>query len=469
MYKTYEELMSNNPSVVIWGSGMIMRKYIKKINPFLNIRFFADTFPHKWGTYPAKEIDCAYNNVICKSKDEIQSSDVVLIAVKADKDNEIISAELDERGISYCYIIEAVAAYMPAYEAMQLEHLMNHSSETLPEYDSDKIVKYISCHVPYTYCNFRCSYCYVKQLSDFQHKKNYFHSPEFIRASLSKKRLGGVALVNFCAAGETLLCKDMVPIIAEIVKEGHFVSIVTNGTITKAFDELLDSGANMEQVFIKFSFHYLELKRLNLFDIFVSNVRRMRSAGCSISVELTPSDDLIPYIDEIKSFSMREFGTYPHITVARDDTSNDAKVLTDLTFDKYKEIWGTFDSAMFDFKMTQVYKKRFENCLAGELSAQLNLETGDLFKCIGNPYIDNVYEDLCRDIKFNAVGSGCRLPYCWNCHSYLALGVVKELQAPTYYEIRDRETIYGEHWVHGRMAEIFKQRLYDNIMDERTR
>jgi hypothetical protein len=124
---------------------------------------------------------------------------------------------------------------------------------------------------------------------------------------------------------------------------------------------------------------------------------------------------------------------------------------------------------MFDFKMTQVYKKRFENCLAGELSAQLNLETGDLFKCIGNPYIDNVYEDLCRDIKFNAVGSGCRLPYCWNCHSYLALGVVKELQAPTYYEIRDRETIYGEHWVHGRMAEIFKQRLYDNIMDERTR
>ena len=119
---------------------------------------------------------------------------------------------------------------------------------------------------------------------------------------------------------------------------------------------------------------------------------------------------------------------------------------------------------MFDFKMTQVYKKRFENCLAGELSAQLNLETGDLFKCIGNPYIDNVYEDLCRDIKFNAVGSGCRLPYCWNCHSYLALGVVKELQAPTYYEI-GTEKPYTRALGSGRMAEILN-RLYDNIMDE---
>ena len=29
----------------------------------------------------------------------------------------------------------------------------------------------------------------------------------------------------------------------------------------------------------------------------------------------------------------------------------------------------------------------------------MNLETGDLFKCIGNPYLDNIY-DICKDIKF---------------------------------------------------------------------
>lgn len=468
MYKTYEELMKDQPSVVIWGSGMIVRKYIKKIDPLLHIRFFADTFPHKWGTYPAKEINCAYNNIICKSKDDIQSTDAVLIAVKAEEDCRIIAVELDEKGISYCHIIEAVVAYLPKYDAIQLESFEKHCSGDLQEFDNNKIVKYITCHVPYTYCNFRCSYCYIRQVGDFYLKDNHFHSPRFIRAALSKKRLGGVALVNFCAAGETLMCKGLMPIIAEIIKEGHFVSIVTNGTITKAFDELLAFGVNMEHVFIKFSFHFLELKRLNLIDVFVSNVRKMRAAGCSISVEITPSDDLIPYIDEIKSFSMKEFGAYPHITVARDDTSDDAKVLTNLTFDEYKETWGIFDSPMFDFKMTQLYKKRFENCQAGELSAQMNLETGDLFKCIGNPYIDNVYEDLCRDIKFEAVGSKCRLPYCWNCHSYLALGVVEELQAPTYYEIRDREMINGEHWVHGRMAEIFKQRLYENNRDERT-
>ena len=52
------------------------------------------------------------------------------------------------------------------------------------------------------------------------------------------------------------MCSELIPIIEEIVKEGHFVSIVTNGTITKAFDELLATGINMEHVFIKFSFHF---------------------------------------------------------------------------------------------------------------------------------------------------------------------------------------------------------------------
>ena len=108
----------------------------------------------------------------------------------------------------------------------------------------------------------------------------------------------------------------------------------------------------------------------------------MRSAGCSISIEVTPSDELIPYIDEIKSFSVQEFGAYPHFTVARDDTSDDVRILTEHNMEEYKNVWGTFDSALFEFKMAQVSIKRFEDCKAGELSAHMNLETGDLFKCM---------------------------------------------------------------------------------------
>lgn len=462
MYKSYEELMKNAPSVVIWGTGKILRKYINKIDPLLHINFFADTYPHKWGTYPAKEMNCAFSNIPCRSKEEIQKSDVVLIAIEAEKDIEAVSAELDEKGIAYCHMIEAVHGYMPIYDALQLKRFEELCSEQKQQYDDKKMVKYISCHVPYTYCNLRCSYCYIGQIRDFMQKRNYFHSPKYIRAALSKQRLGGVALLNFCAAGETLMCKELVPIIRELVEEGHFISIVTNGTITKAFDELLATGINMEHIFIKFSFHYLELKHRNLLEVFTENAKKMRLAGCSISIEITPSDDLIPYIEEIKAFSLQAFGAYPHFTVARDDTSDSVKVLTDLSLDKYKEIWGSFDSAMFDFKMNQVSVKRFENCKAGELSAQLNLETGDLNKCIGNPYLDNIYDNLCDNINFEAVGHNCKLPYCWNCHSYLTLGVIDDFQAPSYYEVRDRVTTNGEHWVHGEMAEIFKQRLYEN-------
>lgn len=460
MRKKYDELMKDNPGVVIWGSGKVLRKYINKIDPTIEVRFIADTYCNKWGTYPVKDIDCTFRNIPCQSKDEIQESDVVLIAIEAEKDIAMVSAELNEKGISYCHIIEAVHAYMSKYEALQLERYEKCSDE-LP-YDGKKMVKFINCHVPYTYCNFRCSYCYIGQVRDFKHKANYFHSPKFIRASLSKKRLGGVVFINFCAAGETLLCKDLIPIIDELVKEGHYISIVTNGTITTAFDELLASGINLGHVFIKFSFHYLELKRLNLIDVFTGNVKKMRAAGASVTIEITPSDELIPYIDEIKSFSLEAFGAYPHITVARNDTTNDVKILSKLSFEEYKDVWSTFDSALFEFKMAQVYKKRLEYCRAGELSLQLNLETGDLLKCMGNPYLDNVYDDICKDINFEAVGHNCKLPYCWNCHAYLTLGVIDDFQAPTYYDVRDRKTTNGEHWVSGEMEEIFKQKLYEN-------
>lgn len=77
--------------------------------------------------------------------------------------------------------------------------------------------------------------------------------------------------------------------------------------------------------------------------------------------------------------------------------------------------------------------------MAGIWSLQMNLETGDINKCIGNPYLDNIYEDLCREIKFEAVGHNCKLPYCWNCHAYLTLGVIDGFKAPTYYDVRDRK------------------------------
>lgn len=460
MRKTYEGLIKDNSSVVIWGTGKSMKRYINKIDPSLKVKFFADTYPQKWGTYPAKEINCPFSNILCKSKDEINNNDAVIIAIESEKDIKAVSAELDEKGISYCHITEAVRAYMPLYDTIQLEQLNNYSSEN--EYENHKIIKFIDCNVPFTYCNLKCSYCYIGQVRNFEYKKNYFHSPEFIRAALSRKRLGGTALINFCANGETLMCKELLPIIKELIEEGHYVSVVTNGTISRAFDDLLEARLNLNHLFIKFSFHFLELKRKDLLEVFINNVNRMRSAGCSFSVEITPNDDLIPYIDEIKELSLREFGAIPHLTIARDDRTDNLKILSKYSTEDYRKIWGTFDSKLFDFKMDQLYVKRNECCMAGEWAFHMNLETGDVFKCVGNPYLDNIYDDICRKIHLESVGCNCILPYCYNAHVYLPLGLIEDIKAPTYYEVRDRITTNGDHWVHGEIAEIFKQKLYKN-------
>jgi hypothetical protein len=118
MYKPYDELMKRKGQVVIWGTGKNMLRYISKIDPSINLIFFADTYVHKWGTYPAKNINSAFMNKICKSKDEIRKENIVLIAMDDVQNIEIVSKELDEKGIDYCYMIDAVNAYMPKYDAI---------------------------------------------------------------------------------------------------------------------------------------------------------------------------------------------------------------------------------------------------------------------------------------------------------------------------------------------------------------
>ena len=103
----------------------------------------------------------------------------------------------------------------------------------------DTIKRFIDCNVPTQICNLHCPYCYVGQVNGFSGKiEPIKYSPELVRAALSKKRMGGLILINFCGTGETLLGEDILPIVHEVLKEGHFVQVVTNGTISKRFDEI---------------------------------------------------------------------------------------------------------------------------------------------------------------------------------------------------------------------------------------
>jgi pyruvate-formate lyase-activating enzyme len=131
------------------------------------------------------------------------------------------------------------------------------------EKNMEKIKRFIECSVPISGCTLRCSYCYITHKKVYDQKLVKFpYSAEFFGKAMSRERLGGICLINFCAGGETLLPPEMPSYIKAALEQGHFVHVVTNGTVSKRFDEISDFPPEyFERLFFKFSFHYVELKK----------------------------------------------------------------------------------------------------------------------------------------------------------------------------------------------------------------
>lgn len=332
----------------------------------------------------------------------------------------------------------------------------------------DKLKRFIDIYIPTETCNLRCHYCYITQKRKFNNQLIHLtKTPEIIRKALSVERLGGVCLLNLCAGGETLLAGDLIPVIRTFLEEGHYVMVVTNGTLSKRFDEIAQFEPRLlKRLFFKFSFHYLELIRLNMLDIFFNNIKRMYQCGCSFTLEITPNDELIPYIDEIKEICVKEVGALCHVTIARDDRNKEINHLSAYSFEEYKKIWGTFDSALFDFKTQIFYQKRREFCYAGEWSAYLNLSSGEMKQCYGGKILeDNIYENLTHPLHFEAIGHKCniaRKAHCYNGHAFLTLGNIPELDTPTYDTVRNRKDNYDGYWLRPEMQAFMSQKLKDN-------
>ena len=328
-----------------------------------------------------------------------------------------------------------------------------------------KIKRYIDCYVPVTTCNLRCPYCYVTNHHLFEGPLPEFkYSPEYVRKALSKDRLGGTCLINFCADGETLLTPYLIDYVKELLIEGHFVMIVTNGILTNRIKEYASLPPELiKHLFFKFSYHYLEFRKRNLFEQFFNNVKMVRDAGCSFTLELTPSDEAISFIDDIKERALNELGALCHVTIARDEKDDsELPMLTKLSKQEYVEKWGTFDSKLFDYKLSIFEVKRKEFCYAGDWSFILNLLTGEMKQCYFSWYSQNIFENIDTPIKFKAIGSHCRAHHCYNGHSFIVLGDIPELPSPTYTEERNRVCVDGSEWLKPDVKELMSSRLKES-------
>ena len=126
-----------------------------------------------------------------------------------------------------------------------------------------EIKRLLVINVPIKNCNLKCEYCYISALKENEKgAAKFLYTPEHVGKCLSKERLGGTCIINLTGGGETLIPKEMPQYIYQLLLQGHFLEVVTNGTLTSRFDEIAEFPRNLlEHLEFKFSFHYAELKK----------------------------------------------------------------------------------------------------------------------------------------------------------------------------------------------------------------
>lgn len=309
----------------------------------------------------------------------------------------------------------------------------------------DKIKRLINVVIPITVCNFKCHYCYLAQTNSFDKNiPKLQYDMLTIKNALSKERLGGPCMMNLCAVGETLLAPYLLDLTNAMLDNGHYVTIVTNGSLTNKIKEYckLDEDKK-KRLFFKFSYQFLELKRLNLLDTFFENVKMIRDSGISYTVELTANDKSIPYIDEITQKCIDNCGAIPHIIESRDNNNN-FKKLTKLSNKEHMENWNKFDTDLIKFQDSIWGEHRNEFCYAG------------------GPIIQNIFEDINEVIHFCSIGNKCPWEHCYAGYVLLTLGVIPNFEAPTYAQLRNRKTVDGKDWLQPEMKRFMESRFNES-------
>ncbi len=329
--------------------------------------------------------------------------------------------------------------------------------------DTDSIKKILLFGIPVSICNFKCHYCYLAQRKvSFQGlHPELKYSPEEFKTAMSAERIGGLAYANFCADGETLLVKDIDQYVKAFVEQGHYAEVVTNLSVTQVLDRFLSWDRELlSRLEFKCSFHYLELKKKGLLDTFASNVKHIWQAGASATIEITPSDELIPYIEEVMAFSKKHFGALPHLTIARNDRTETIDYLTQLSMEEYDRTWSQFDSNLWSFKKTIFGVKQHNFCYAGAWSLYINLCSGEARACYYGGSLGDVFADPTKPLPEKPIGK-CPIAHCYNGHAFLTFGLIPNATNVRYADVRNRICSDGREWLQPPIKAFFGTQLIE--------
>lgn len=320
--------------------------------------------------------------------------------------------------------------------------------------------RFIECLIPDSFCNFKCSYCYVQQQTRKTRQRVYPQYDSFyIAKALSPERLGGVSYINITGLGETLIQEEVIHIVHEILKTGNYVNITTNGTLDKRFNQLLDFDRNLlKHLNVSFSCHIVELKKHKMVDRFFSNIMKVREAGCSFVLQINLVDEYLPYWNEFKELALKNVGALPQVALTRKETHSGYKIMSEKSIEDYKRIGREMNSPLFEFTVENFNKKQNGFCYAGSWSVTLNLYTGEMTSCYGQGIHQNIYDDLNKAVLFKPLGCCCA-DYCVNSSHYLSLGVIPQKATPSYASLRNREFAF---WYNNEMKTFLSSKLEDS-------
>ena len=207
-------------SIIAFGVGTNFYSFVERLDSICKISAFSDNNPSKWGQHlMGDERVCIKPNVICDLENPF-----VLILSERESSILAIEQQCDEYGLEHQRVYEFL-------ENKELGIVECHWPQAIQQ---KRIHKFIELLVHgTTACNFHCEYCYVWRKQEFANEIGTSeYTPKQWRSALSVERLGGPCHINACAHGETLLSKDIVALTYELLEEGHYLSIITNGILT---------------------------------------------------------------------------------------------------------------------------------------------------------------------------------------------------------------------------------------------
>lgn len=269
-------------------------------------------------------------------------------------------------------------------------------------------------------CNLKCDYCYLSQ-ADYKNDvggTTLRYPMEHIKKAFSKERIGTCS-IEIKGDGETFLPSDVVPLITTLLEEGHYVQVITNGTLTDKIKQLVEWVKTVKkEEYLKFhvSLHYLELKRLNLLDEFAETINYLKMMNVGVEINLTVGGSYIPVIDDIQEYCAKKLEIRPKFNMAL-DLKKDGTI--EILTGKYSV--EEYYSAVKRLECDELFEERWENfnskneyfCYAGKWAFTLDMTTGLTTQCLANDANKfNFFEYVDKELPLEAVGFRCKKPYC---------------------------------------------------------